>query len=75
MTQTAIDRLAAYRSDHRIFLVDEQHPSFGHIFRCGTDGIRVHPTRNGRWRHDSSELKTLLDANYGGPWGTPVVEP
>ena len=74
-TPTPQERLAAYRSDHRIFLVDDEHPEFGHIFRCQTDGIRVHATRNGRWFHDASELKALLDANYAGPWGTPVVEP
>jgi hypothetical protein len=73
MTVNAVDRLTAYRSEHRIFLVDEEHPDFGHIFRCRTDGIRVHPTRNDRWYHDPAELKALLDANYGGPWGSPRV--
>lgn len=71
MTLTATQRIDAYRSSHRIFLVSEQHADYGLIYRCAVDGLRVHPTRNGRWRHDSAEIKTLLDAEYGGPWGQP----
>jgi hypothetical protein len=70
---TPEQRLALYRSNHRIYLVEELHPEFGRIHRCDTDGIRVHATRNARWYHDPSEVKDLLDANYGGPWGTPMV--
>lgn len=68
---TSADRLTLYRSNHRIFLVEEQHPDFGRIYRCGTDGLRVHATRNARWYHDPAELKVLLDDTYGGPWGGP----
>jgi hypothetical protein len=72
---TPQEQLALYRSDHRIFLVEERHPDFGLIHRCETDMIRVHATRNGRWFHDPSEVRTLLDQNYGGPWGGPKLDP
>lgn len=70
-TATPAARIAAYRSRHLIVLSEEMHPDFGRIYRCEVDGLRVHPTRDGHWRHDSAELTNLLDAEYGGAWGMP----
>jgi len=70
-TATPAERLALYRSKHLIDLQVEMHPLFARIYRCAVDGLRVHSTRNARWYHDPAELKSLLDAEYGGPWGGP----
>lgn len=58
-TTIAAATLAAYRTDHRIVAVDG---------RCETDGIRVHPIKGGRMRHDPGDIVKLMDANYGKPW-------
>jgi hypothetical protein len=65
---TPADRLKAYRSRH---LIDLRATDEAHIYRCAVDGIQVHGTRDGRWRHDHSEIVALLEAEYGGPWGGP----
>lgn len=55
---TPAETLAAYRTNHRIEVVDG---------RCAVDGIRVHPIRNG-FRHDAAEIIALIKAEYGGTW-------
>lgn len=66
---TTTERIAAFRGRHLINVIEEQHADFGHIYRCASDELRVHPTRDGRWRHDSAEVTDLLNAEYGGSWG------
>lgn len=67
-TATAEDRIAAFRSNHRISITVTQDPDLGQIARCDVDGLRVHPMRNGRYRHDTREALALLDSVYGGSW-------
>jgi hypothetical protein len=53
-TMTATERLAAYRSHHRIE-VDRS----SEWDRCDTDGIRVYQVLTRRWQHDPNEIKKL----------------
>jgi len=73
VTALLAERVAAFRSEHKIHVLEEEHPDFGRIYRCELDGLRVHPMRDGRWRHDSDEVITLLNDEYGGAWGMPRV--
>ena len=70
------DSLRLYRSHHVIDVaVEGSMPMY--TYRCRVDGIRVIPTRNGKWRHHPDDIVKLLEAEYGGPWGGPrqvVVE-
>lgn len=68
VTATPEERIAAYRSDHRIVVVETTDPDLGRITRCELDGIRVHPMRDGRYRHDTRAATDLLNEVYGGVW-------
>ena len=71
MTESAAT-LAQYRSAHLIDVaVEGSMPMY--TYRCRVDGIRVIPTRNGKWRHHPDDIVKLLDAEYGGPWGQPMA--
>lgn len=70
MVLTTSQRIAAFRARHPIVPIDETHPEFGVIHRCQSDGIRVHWLVRG-YRHDTDEIKALLDEEYGGMWGFP----
>lgn len=52
--RSATERLAAYRSHHRIEVDRSSEWN-----RCDTDSVRVHLTLNRRWYHDPSELRRL----------------
>jgi hypothetical protein len=69
MTESAAT-LKKYRSDHLIAVrIEGDSPAY--TYRCGVDGIRLLPMRNGRWRHHPDDIVKLLEAEYGGPWGAP----
>ncbi len=68
---TPAETLRLYRTDHRIALIEDGRWSY----RCATDGIRVLSMRDGRYRHHPDDIVRLLDAEYGGPWGTPKAVP
>lgn len=70
-TRTTAETVALFRSNHRIVVVESNDPEKGRIYRCAIEDLRVHPMRDGRWRHDSDEIVALLEDNYGGPWGSP----
>ena len=59
----ASEQLRDYRSNHRIRLFPTP---VGEV--CATDGIPVHRTRNGRYRHDVGTIAALLEVEYGGIW-------
>ena len=53
---TATERLAAYRTHHRIEVDRSRDP---YIDRCDTDGIRVYQVLTRKWQHDPDELRRL----------------
>lgn len=71
---TVTQRIEKFRSRHPITVVETEDPYIGRVYRCALEGLRVHPMRNGWWRHDAAEIVALLDQEYGGPFGTPRYE-
>jgi hypothetical protein len=67
-TASPAERLAAYRTIHRIQMIPLEDIVRGYEAFCTVDGIRILPVKGGRWRHHPDDILKLLEAEYGQPW-------
>lgn len=58
-TATPSERLAAYRSRHRIEI-----DASGDWTTCATDGLKVYAVRGRQWRHDQDQIERLAREAY-----------
>ncbi len=66
MTPTTPPALTAYRTRHTVKPVRDWQDDFRTFVNvCERDGIRVHPLRNGTYRHDASEVAQLAAFERG----------